>query len=246
MDINLKVANVIFSVSNMDEDNYRKLGDKKLSILLIKNKNWEVPTVKVESVCKIDDNIQNFVDKVTNLKNVYSEQLYTFSEVESGQLEITQTYISLINKTGLENELNENCKWFDVDLKELENMYECTLKSGNDKVLFRVSKKLKPQTTDRYAFSEIGESGLTKNNAVYIISGFERLKNKITYTDIVFNMMPKYFTLKNLQQVFEAVLNKKLLDPAFRRVIANKVVATGTYQKGKGHRPSELFTYKGK
>ncbi len=246
MNINLKVANVIFSVSNMEEDNYRKLGDKKLSILLTKNDKWQIPTFEVLRVCKIDDNVESFVEETTNLKNVYSEQLYTFSEVNNDHLEITQTYISLINKTGLENELNNNCKWFDVDLVELENMYECTLKSDNETISFNVSKKLKPQTTDRYSFSEIGESDLTKNNAVYIISGFERLKNKITYTDIVFNMMPKYFTLKNLQQVFEAVLNKKLLDPAFRRVIANKVVATGTYQKGKGHRPSELFTYKGK
>lgn len=36
-------------------------------------------------------------------------------------------------------------------------------------------------------------------------------------------MMPEYFTLGELQQVYEVILNKKLLDPAFRRIIANKV-----------------------
>ena len=57
-------------------------------------------------------------------------------------------------------------------------------------------------------------------------------------------MMPKYFTLGELQQVYEVILGKKLLDPAFRRIIANKVVKTDKVQTGGGHRPSVLFTYK--
>ena len=62
--------------------------------------------------------------------------------------------------------------------------------------------------------------------------------------DIVFNMMPKYFTLGELQQVYEIILGKKLLDPAFRRIIADKVVKTDKMQTGGGHRPSYLFKYK--
>ena len=57
-------------------------------------------------------------------------------------------------------------------------------------------------------------------------------------------MMPKYFTLGELQKVYEAVLNKKLLEPAFRRVIADKVKKTDIVQKGGGHRPSVMYTYK--
>ena len=72
----------------------------------------------------------------------------------------------------------------------------------------------------------------------------ERLKNKITYTDIVFNMMGAYFTLGELQQVYEVILGKKLLDPAFRRIIANKVEKTDKVKTGEGHRPSVLFKYK--
>lgn len=58
-------------------------------------------------------------------------------------------------------------------------------------------------------------------------------------------MMPKYFTLKELQQVYEIILNKKLLDPAFRRIIAPKVVKSDKIKTGEGHRPSNLFMYKG-
>ena len=57
-------------------------------------------------------------------------------------------------------------------------------------------------------------------------------------------MMPEYFTLGELQQVYEIILGKKLLDPAFRRIIANKVEKTDKMKTGGGHRPSVLFKYK--
>ena len=74
----------------------------------------------------------------------------------------------------------------------------------------------------------------------------ERLRNKVGYTDIVFNMMPEYFTLGELQQVYEVILGKKLLDPAFRRIIADKVEKTEKMKTGGGHRPSYMFRYKNK
>ena len=82
------------------------------------------------------------------------------------------------------------------------------------------------------------------DHPLVILAGIERLKNKISYTDVVFNMMPELFTLGELQQVYEVILNKKLLDPAFRRIIANKVVKTEKLKTGEGHRPSYLFKYK--
>ena len=86
---------------------------------------------------------------------------------------------------------------------------------------------------------------LAFDHPLVIVSGISRLKNKIEYTDIVFNMMPKYFSLGELQQVYEVILNKKLLDPAFRRIIANKVEKTSKMKTGGGHRPAILFKYRG-
>ena len=79
-----------------------------------------------------------------------------------------------------------------------------------------------------------------------ILAGIDRMKNKINYTDIVFNMMPEYFTLGELQDVYEIILGKKLLAPAFRRIISNKVEKTDKMLTGKGHRPSVLYKYKEK
>ena len=82
------------------------------------------------------------------------------------------------------------------------------------------------------------------DHPLIIFNGIERLRNKINYTDLIFYMMPKQFTLGELQKVYEAILNKKLLEPAFRRTIANKVEKTSAIHTGEGHRPSVLYKYK--
>ena len=58
-------------------------------------------------------------------------------------------------------------------------------------------------------------------------------------------MMPSEFSLKELQLVYEAILDKKLLDPAFRRTIKDKVIKTNNYRVDGGHRPAQLFRYRG-
>ena len=70
------------------------------------------------------------------------------------------------------------------------------------------------------------------------------IKNKVKDTDIIFNLLPKYFTLGELQRNYEVILGKKLLDPAFRRIIKDKVIKTDKIRSDGGHRPSILYTYK--
>ena len=72
----------------------------------------------------------------------------------------------------------------------------------------------------------------------------DRIRNKVKDTDIIFNLLPKYFTLGELQRIYEVILGKKLLDPAFRRIIKDKVIKTDNIRSDGGHRPSILYTYK--
>ena len=126
------------------------------------------------------------------------------------------------------------------------NIVDITLDNGNTTISFKIEKILRELTTDRYSFKILKNNSLAFDHPLVILSGLERLKNKIEYTDIVFNMMPEYFTLGELQQVYEVILGKKLLDPAFRRIIADKVEKTEKMKTGGGHRPSYLFKYKSK
>lgn len=127
---------------------------------------------------------------------------------------------------------------------EDEKIIDVILDNGNETIKFKILKTLKEKTTDRCKYEILENDSLAFDHPLVIVSGISRLKNKIEYTDIVFNMMSEYFTLGELQQVYEVILNKKLLDPAFRRIIANKVEKTNKMKTGGGHRLAILFKYK--
>ena len=243
---------LIMSVSNEDTGNYRKLSEKKFSLLLVKRDNypfkgkWCLPGGFVGIDETLDEAAKRVLKTETNLKDIYIEQLYTFSDIKRDprMRVISTSYMALVDKNRLMDKLSDNASWFNVFMLEDEKSYNVTLDNGIEEIKFVVGKKLRDKTTDRYDFNIIKNDKLAFDHPLVIVSGIERLKNKIEYTDIVFNMMPKYFTLGELQRVYEVILGKKLLDPAFRRIIANKVEKTDKVQTGGGHRPSALFRYK--
>ena len=72
----------------------------------------------------------------------------------------------------------------------------------------------------------------------------ERLRSKILYTNIIFNLLPEEFTLTQLQNVYETILGKKDQAANFRRKIIDMVQETDKYTSDKGHRPAKLYTKK--
>lgn len=242
---------LIFSVSDGVQKDYRRLNEKHFSVLLIKRKDypfkdkWCLPGGFVNINESIDEAANRILKTETNLHNIYIEQLYTFGEVDRDpRMRIVSTsYMALIDKNKLKDELVPNASWFNISVLEDETSIHITLDNGIETLKYKVSKKLKEMTTDRYKYEIEKNDSLAFDHAKVIVVGIERLKNKIEYTDIVFNMMPEYFTLGELQQVYEVILGKKLLDPAFRRIIADKVVKTDKMKTGGGHRPSYLFKY---
>ena len=181
----------------------------------------------------------------TNLEDIYLEQLYTFDSLDRDpRMRVVSTsYVALVDKNKLTQKV-ENASWFDLTLiEEKDDLVELTLDNGEEVIRFALKKVLRDKTTDRYDFEIVENEKLAFDHAKVILAGLERIRNKVNYTDIVFNMMPEYFTLGELQQVYEVILNKKLLDPAFRRIIADKVVKTNKMRTGGGHRPSYLFKY---
>lgn len=247
---------LLISVSDQEQTNYRKTSKKMMSILLVKRDDypykdkWCLPggflNPKTET---LEECAKRVLKSETNLSDIYLEQLYTYDAIDRDPRTrvVSTAYIALIDKNKLTEMINLNASWFDIVLlEEKNNIVDITLDNGKDTIQLSIKKELREKTTDRYRFIAIKNENLAFDHAIVILAGIERIRNKINYTDIVFNMMPDYFTLGELQQVYEVILNKKLLDPAFRRIIANKVVKTKKMKTGEGHRPSALFKYKGK
>lgn len=243
---------LICSVSSEEEENYRKLSKKYFSILLVKREDypfkdkWCLPGGFIGIKEELEEAPKRILAQETNLHNIYLEQLYTYGGVDRDprMRVISTSYIALVDKNRLQDQLLPNASWFNVTLLEDEKEMHFTLDNGEETISFVIGKTLKEQTTDRYKYTILKNDKIAFDHPLVIAAGLSRLKNKVGYTDIVFNMMPEYFTLGELQQVYEVILGKKLLDPAFRRIIANKVEKTTKVQSGGGHRPSYLFRYK--
>ena len=244
---------LVLSVSSTDSTNYRKTDEKSMSVLLVKRDNypfkdmWCLPGGFVGYDEDLDEAPKRILKRETNLDNIYLEQLYTFGNPNRDpRMRIVSTsYMSLIDKNMLTEHLDKNASWFDITLyEEKNNLVTVVLDNGVDILKFSIKKVLKEKTTDRYSFEIVENKSIAFDHPLVILSGLERLKNKLEYTDIVFNMMPRYFTLGELQKVYEVILGKKLLDPAFRRIIKDKVRKTEKMKTGEGHRPSVLFEYK--
>lgn len=250
--ISLTVDILIFSVANGVQENYRKLNEKYFSILLVKRDDypfkdkWCLPGGFIDIKESTDEAAIRVLARETNLHNIYMEQLYTFSDVDRDpRMRIVSTsYMALVDKNKLYDKLKGSASWFNVVVLEDDNKLNINLDNGKEEIKLVLGKKLIEKTTDRYEYTILENNKLAFDHPLVIATGISRLKNKTEYTDIVFNMMPEYFTLGELQQVYEIILGKELLDPAFRRIIANKVVKSNKVKTGEGHRPSALFKYK--
>ena len=72
----------------------------------------------------------------------------------------------------------------------------------------------------------------------------ERLRYKLDYTTVGFQFLPKSFTLSELQEVYEAILGKKLDKRNFRRKIELLGILrpTDKWRRG-GRRPAQLHEF---
>ncbi len=243
---------LIFSVSDGERENYRRLPEKHFSLLLVQRDThpfrgkWCLPGGFVGIDEDVDDAAVRVLKRETNLSDIYMEQLYTFGapDRDPRMRIVSVSYMALVDKNKLADRLHDRASWFHCKLSEEERTLCVELDNGEERFSVMLSKRPCHGTADSFKFEVLHNEHLAFDHALVIAEGNRRLKNKIEYTDIVFHMIPPEFTLGELRQVFEVILGKTLLDPAFRRMIESRVEKTGQFKTGAGHRPSALYRYR--
>jgi hypothetical protein len=79
-----------------------------------------------------------------------------------------------------------------------------------------------------------------------LATGIARLRGKIKYRPVVFELMPESFTLGQLQRTVEALAGRRLHKQNFRRLIEQQdlVKETGAMATETGGRPAKLFRFR--
>ncbi|MEY2665279.1 MAG: hypothetical protein RLZZ480_384 [Candidatus Parcubacteria bacterium] len=78
-----------------------------------------------------------------------------------------------------------------------------------------------------------------------LLTALTRLRGKLTYTTIAQYLLPKQFTLSELQNVYEVILQKEFDKRNFRKkILALDIVReTGKMQEGVKNRPAALYEF---
>jgi 8-oxo-dGTP diphosphatase len=73
----------------------------------------------------------------------------------------------------------------------------------------------------------------------------KRLASKITYSNIISALLPKQFTLSQLQKAYEAILMQSLDKRNFRKkfLSLNLIHETGQFYQAGAHRPAKLYSF---
>lgn len=252
---------VIFRLFDKPQENYRKLPEKKLQVYLTKRQylpykdKYSIVGTFIDLNYELNQSMQYCVAQKVNLKsNYYYEQLFTFGDKgrDPRNRVISVSYMLLTNPSTKV----EGGEWFDVNLVEvstdkktikggyvLEKKYELTLTNEMSTLKNQIFIKITKNGIEEQKNIELLESDLAFDHARMIFYALERLKNKLEYTDIIFNLLPEKFTLTELKNSYEIILREKLLDANFRRKTAKLVMPTSDYETGKGHRTSQLFEH---
>jgi len=76
----------------------------------------------------------------------------------------------------------------------------------------------------------------------------KRLRGRLDYSPIGFQLLPATFTLFDLQSVHEAALGQPVNKDSFRRrmLASGQLEATGAREANVDHRPAELYRFRGR
>lgn len=107
-------------------------------------------------------------------------------------------------------------------------------------VRLRESEAWHPAWHNAYALPRLAFD----NNAV-VDYAVRRLRSKLDYTNVAYSLLPKQFTLSDLQQVYEAILDRELDKRNFRRRMLSLGVIkpAGATRKEGAHRPAQLYSF---
>lgn len=204
--------------------------DDELGILVIQRDQhphqgkWQLPGGFVHVGESLDDAAARLLEEKAGITDVYTEQLYTFGEVDRDPRTrvITVAYYALVASTRLTTD-NVGGQLARIDVPwEGETGGSVRIKAGNRHLAT--------------AFDHDRIIGMV----------VKRLRGKLNYAPVGYELLPNEFTLLDLQRIHEAILGVSVNKDSFRRrmLASGELLPTGNRQVDVGHRPAALYRHR--
>ena len=225
--INVSVDCVIFGFDNEE---------KKLKVLLIKKKinpydeknrgkQIALPGDLIRLEEDIDESAKRVLFSLTKLKNVFLRQFKTFGDPKRVQSSKDQEWLKNFRKEPNERVITVGY----VSLVRMEDYIP-----------------LPSYFADEVQWVDIRDVPLLAFDHNDIVeSGLLFLRNELNH-ELTSALLPRKFTLSQLQELHEIVLDQKLDKRNFRKQVITKgqIKETKEKQKGVSHKPARLYCFK--
>lgn len=164
----------------------------------------------------------------TGVSDVYLEQLYTFGELATGTAQPPRAKRAPSPQSLVPS----------PSPRAIAVTYFALVQ--HDQVRLRDSAAWHPQWHNAFTLPP-----LAFDNNTVVDYAIRRLRAKLDYTNVAYSLLPRTFTLSELQQVYEAILDRPMDKRNFRRRMLSLGIikpAGGTRMEG-AHRPAQLYTF---
>lgn len=208
--------------------------DGQLSALLQKRAEkpcegcWALPGGFVAIDESLDEAARRVLEQKAHMPDAYLEQLYTFGapDRDPRMRVITVSYFALLPA----------------------DRFAAALKNSDDLTLAELIIPWDGETGGPVGACNEDDQDLpiAFDHAEILGHAVKRLRGKLDYSLVGFALLPDLFTLRQLQDVHEAILGLRFNKPAFRRRLLDKgwIEGTGEREIGASFRPAELYRLK--
>lgn len=254
---------LIFTTDDREKKGCKKVSPKGMQVLLIRRNEHpykdmiSIPGGFIKVNESLDEGVRRILKEKVGIDDLYTEQLYTFGDVKRDirTRVISIANFALIEKSNINLALTCNSQWFWIDkmlishkryVNLIEEKYMLTIASEDDliKISYEVTeiteKNCERKKQKQYKLLDCTEE-LAFDHYKIIDYSIDRLRNKIEYTSLVFNLLSKSFTVKELQNVYEAVMGRSILN--FRRKMGNMIIETKEIVEGMPYRPAKIYKF---
>lgn len=196
------------------------LRDERLQVMLSPAEGaggdrWELPGSRVPASQSLEETATECVLRLTGLREAYLEQLYTYGE--SWRHDRTRT----------------------PPVRLVSVVYFAIIPAGAS----LASTDKDDRQAKWFPIDDLPE--ILSGHQEMIVYALRRLRYKLEYSAVGFQLLPEQFSLSELQRTYEMILGERLDKRNFRRRILQAGIIEETPHRRAGEgRPARLFRYR--
>jgi ADP-ribose pyrophosphatase YjhB (NUDIX family) len=209
--------------------------ENELKVLLLKLKNidlWALPGGFVHKYVDIETEAHNALELRTGLDNIFLKQFHTFGSVERNDTEHNKM---LVDKKVIPEEW---FPWFNQRFISI-GFYALVEYS-------QVKEPIPGPISEACEWCSVNDLPPLMLDHEHILTvAHETLKKELNNQPIGLNLLPKRFTIPELQSLYETILGKKLDRRNFRRKVMSFgiLVCTNERRTGVAHKAPLLYEF---